>query len=254
MLCLTIVGWSAYPSFAAGAEPKEPKQRKSAASKAAAKSKSKAAEPFKLVATVFVNDQTIESPVYFLGDRAVEFTEDLDSEVEVVYDFQNMTWRDTKEARTVSLSECEKWAKETYDKSQASLAKVKDPKLHAFSEAMLDPKFKVAAKGNALMLTNDATTFEIRSTEKLPKDQLDRLYALNKLDAYRKAMFQKKFGPFMKLALEKELTKRRMFPSETTLTMHTPSADVTVKTTLRIEQMSEQELDRVGKVLAKESP
>lgn len=41
-------------------------------------------------------------------------------------------------------------------------------------------------------------------------------------------MVQKEFGPFMKLAVEKELTKRRMFPSETTLTMHTPNADITV--------------------------
>jgi hypothetical protein len=206
------------------------------------------AEPFKLDVTVSAGDETARATIYLVGQHAVEFAEGK-SEPEAVYDLREMSWRDLSSRRTVRLTDCEVWAKATVERTKTSLAKTADPKLRRFVEAQLDPQFKVREGDGKLTLANDVFKFEIRSKQSVTEKQRDLFFRYDTLNAYRKAMLERKLAPFPQLAVGKELAARDMVPNEMTLTVTTSDEPVRLRVELRVSPVSAKEKERVSAVI-----
>jgi hypothetical protein len=111
----------------------------------------------------------------------------------------------------VSLDQCETWAKETKEKSSKSKVSIPD-KIRPFIEWTLNPTFDVKATDTALTLTSGKVDYEITG-EKSDRD-LTNYFRYARLNAYKKAMTERKFPPFAELKVLKELEQRKMIPTE----------------------------------------
>jgi len=207
-------------------------------------------DPFKLVSTLASEGQETKFTIYFFGKHAVEFADGVDSKPVVIYDLGADSWREMSPARSVKLSDCEAWAKASAERSRASLTKVKDADLRRFLEGMLDPKFVVTAEKGRLQMVSDVLRYDVRSKQSPPKAQRDLLYAYDRLNAYRKAMQERKFPPFAQLAVTKELSAREMWPSAMTMEVSPPKGKVRLQVNTEVQALTTEERARVKAVVS----
>jgi hypothetical protein len=203
-------------------------------------------DSFKLNTAVTAGGQELfAATIFFVGHYAVEFTGESESEPLVIYNLHDMSWRDIPQRRTVRISDCKAWAKASAERSRATLAKAPDPGFRRFVEAMLNPQFTAAMKNDKLTLTNDVVKYEIESTQNVSKARLAKFFAYDILNAYRKAMVDRKLPPFPQLAVDEELKARGMAPNEMNITITTPQAAVRLRATVHVNPLAAEEKERV---------
>ena len=209
------------------------------------------AKPFKIAMEVSAGDEGAEVDVFFVGDAAIQLNNDDPPSVLVHYDLKDMSWRDPPKKQKVRLADGVAWAEASAKKSRQSLQKVADPKTKKFAALTLDPSFETKLDGETLVMTNEAFEYRISSDQKFAEGQKTRFFAYDHLNAYRKAMTDRKLPPFAQLVVTKELEKRAMIPSRLELTIRARERDFKLVSKLRIEEMSAEENRLVADALSR---
>ena len=210
-------------------------------------------EPFKVEIKASADEREAGAVVYFIGRYAVEFVHGSDSKPEAIYDLEEMSWRDRSPLGTLRLADCQAWAKASAGRSRASIARTTDPELRRFIELMLDPQFKVTTEEDRVILINDVLMYEIHSTQTLSKANRDRFFSYDTLNAYRKAMVERKLPPTPQLEIDKEMAARKLVPSEIICTITTPNGKLRLKINLQVGPMSAEETGRMESLVLKQN-
>jgi hypothetical protein len=205
-----------------------------------------AGTPFKALIEVRAGEERIPVAVYFAEHFAVEFDPEDNAQVVAVYDLDRMTWTEFSPPRTVTLNDCEAWARASVQRTEQSLARSTDERLNKFIRLTLDPQFEVAEQDNALLIKNEIFAFSISDPQPVSDQQRAQFFAYDRLNAYRKAIVERKFGPQAQLAVLDELEKRGFVPGSIELQVSTPAGPVKLATTMRVTEMTPDEKKRVA--------
>jgi hypothetical protein len=124
------------------------------------------------------------------------------------FDLKNQRWQHDESKEWVTLSQCDSWATQSKDKSRTSNASVPEH-VRAFVEWSLDPKFEIESTQDMLTMTSGQVDYKI-AVEKSDGDS--NYYRYARLNAYKKAMTERKLPPFAELLVLEELERRRLMP------------------------------------------
>ncbi len=161
--------------------------------------------------------------IYFVGRHVFEFEGDADAELVAVYDLDKEMWHEVRKSEAVDMAKVRAWLKRSEERTAKSL---ENPGLSAevkrLAKAMLQPDFQVSASGNVLTLKNEFMAYQVTGVPIAGQGKIG-LFAWDRLNAYRKAMLERKLPPHPQLAVTAELEKRRLFPAQMVLTLSVPS-------------------------------
>lgn len=125
------------------------------------------------------------------------------------FDLKTQRWQDSLSKRWVSLEQCETWAKQSKEKSAKSKLSIPES-VRPFIEWSLDPKFKVEASDAEIKLTSGQVDYKITVIK--PGTDLTNYFRYARLNAYKKAMTERKLPPFAELEVLGELERRKLMP------------------------------------------
>lgn len=126
------------------------------------------------------------------------------------FDLKNQRWQHAESKQWVSLAQCEAWAKQSKEKSANSAASIPE-NFRPFVEWSLSPKFNVEATDSAITLTSGQVDYAITVTK--TGADLTNYYRYARLNAYKKAMTERKLPPFAELKVLEELERRKLMPT-----------------------------------------
>lgn len=129
------------------------------------------------------------------------------------FDLKNMRWEHEASKQWVTLAMCEDWSKKSL--ALANKSEKRDelpPKFVEFLEWSLDPKFKVEEKDGVITMISGQVDYTIKVEKK--EYELTPLFKYSKLNAYKKAMTQRKMAPYAELKVMEELQRRNVMPVE----------------------------------------
>jgi len=191
----------------------------------------------------------IDVTIFFSSHYAVEFDPDDPEEPVVVYDLESLSWRDFSPARTITMKHCEAWQKASADISRKSIAKVMDPTLKKFIEFMLNPRFKTTRDGDTIEMDNDAFTYRMTDPLALSARQRSRFFAYDRLNAYRKAMIERKLPPTAQLAVDGELERQNFVPGIIDVAVRAPNGQINMTMRVRLAQLGPDDAERVAEAI-----
>lgn len=125
------------------------------------------------------------------------------------FDLKNQRWQHADSGQWVSLAQCETWAKQSKEKTSNSTASLPE-KVRPFVGWSLSPTFEVEATNTTLKLTSGQVDYEIAVTES--DSDLTNYFRYARLNAYKKAMTERKLPPFAELKVLEELERRKLMP------------------------------------------
>lgn len=125
------------------------------------------------------------------------------------FDLKNQRWQDAESEQWVSLAQSEAWAKQSKEKSTKSVAAIPED-IRPFVEWSLSPDFKVETKDSAITLTSGQVDYAIIVTKS--DSDLTNYFRYARLNAYKKAMTERKLPPFAELKVLEELERRKLMP------------------------------------------
>jgi hypothetical protein len=137
------------------------------------------------------------------GDTAIAKVADVTER----FDLKNQRWQHDESKQWVPLSECETWAKQSKERSIKSVASAPE-KVRPFIQWSLDPKFEISHTDNTLTLTSGQVDYKIVAEK--PNRDLSGYYRYARLNAYKKAMTERKLPPFAELLVLEELERRKL--------------------------------------------
>ena len=126
------------------------------------------------------------------------------------FDLKNQRWQHAESKQWVSLAQCEAWARQSKEKSTKSAASIPE-KVRPFVEWSLSPKFKIEAKDSVITLTSGQVDYTITATK--TDSDLTNYFRYARLNAYKKAMTERKLPPFAELEVLEELERRKLMPT-----------------------------------------
>lgn len=126
------------------------------------------------------------------------------------FDLKQQRWQHNESKQWVTLSQSEAWAKQSKEKASSSVVSIPE-KMRSFIRWSLDPTFETTASDTTLTLTSGQVDYKI-VVEKTDRD-LTTYFQYAKLNAYKKAMTERKLPPFAELRLIEELEHRKMMPT-----------------------------------------
>lgn len=126
------------------------------------------------------------------------------------FDLKQQRWEDDESKQWVTLSQCEAWARQSKERSSKSKESIPET-IRPFLLWSLDPTFEIAATDTTLTLTSGQVDYKIVG-ERTNADLKD-YFRYSKLNAYKKAMTQKKLPPFAELRVIEELERRKLMPT-----------------------------------------
>jgi hypothetical protein len=132
------------------------------------------------------------------------------------FDLKNQTWLDPKTSQWISLSQCRDWAEQSKAKSLTS-AKGAPENIRPFLLWSLDPTFQVEKTDDVLRLTSGQVDYVIQGKASQTETEMYFRYAV--LNAYKKAMTERKLPPFAELKAIEEMKKLGHIPRLMTVTM-----------------------------------
>lgn len=189
----------------------------------------------------------VKTSLLFISRHAVEL--DAENAPSALFDLDNQTWREIDSKTLVKLEEAEQWARNSAEKTRASLDKVQDPEIRRFVESLLEPKFSIEEEGKTLTLKNEFLTYRIPDGEKLNETQSKAFFAYDKLNALRKAYNQRKLPPYPQLAVTKELESRSLLPKTIEFSMKTKAASQNLKISIARGDLSPEDKERASKII-----
>ena len=107
------------------------------------------------------------------------------------------------------MSQCETWARQSKEKSSNSAVTIPEP-IRSFVQWSLDPTFEVEETDTTLTLTSGQVDYTI--TGQKTDSDLTSFFLYARLNAYKKAMTERKLPPFAELKVLAELERRNMRP------------------------------------------
>ncbi|MBM4034650.1 MAG: hypothetical protein FJ291_23140 [Planctomycetes bacterium] len=183
--------------------------------------------------------------VYFLGRHVFEFEGDADGELVAVYDLDKEMWHEVRKGEAVDMAEVREWLKQSEERTAKSAA---NPRVSAdvkrLTKAMVQPDFEVSASGNSLTLKNEFVTYQVTGVPIATEGKI-ALFAWDRLNAYRKAMVERKLPPHSQLAVTGELEKRRLFPAQMVLALSLPSGSASFTMRLEVLPLSAEERAKI---------
>lgn len=125
------------------------------------------------------------------------------------FDLSKQSWWHDGFNQWVTLAQCEAWAEESKQRSTNSAASI--PKaIRPFVLWSLDPQFEIAETKTSLTLTSGQVDYDI-VVEQTEAD-LTAFFRYARLNAFKKAMAEKKLPPFAELRVIDELEVRQLKP------------------------------------------
>jgi len=132
-----------------------------------------------------------------------------------VFNLKQMSWLDTTNG-WVTLEHCKKWVEQSKTKSKKGIDSAPEH-LRAFLVWSLSPTFNVEKSNSNLRLTSGQVDYIIEG--KVTSDNVDGYFRYAALNAYKKAMVEKKLPPFSELKAIDEMKKLGHIPRTITVTM-----------------------------------
>jgi hypothetical protein len=125
------------------------------------------------------------------------------------FDLKNQRWQHADSGQWVSLGQCETWAKQSKEKSSNSTASIPE-QARPFVAWSLSPTFEVEVTNTKLKLTSGQVDYEIVVTKS--GSDTSNYFRYARLNAYKKAMTERKLPPFAELKVLEELERRKLMP------------------------------------------
>jgi hypothetical protein len=153
--------------------------------------------------------------------------------------------------QTIRWQDCEDWAKASVERTRKSLASSSDQTFNKFAELLLDPKFVVTSDAESVTLSNDVMTY--RASQPMPLDAQQRkmFFTYDRLNAYRKALAERKVPPTPQIAVDDELDKREFAPGVIDFSLKTPNGTTAITIKAHIVDLTPDELQFVTDVIEK---
>jgi len=132
------------------------------------------------------------------------------------FDIKRMRWFDEKSLQWVTLADSKKWA----SRSKAQTKKSADSAaghVRPFLLWSLEPSFKVDKSNGSLRLTSGQVDYVIEG--EASKTNVDEFFRYAVLNAYKKAMTERKLAPFSELKAIAEMKSLRHIPRKISITM-----------------------------------
>jgi hypothetical protein len=177
------------------------------------------------------------------------------SETFDLFDLQAMAWFDTDLRRWVDLNFCQQWEKGTIERTKLELSKASDNDVAAFVEASINPRFRIEKKTDGdVVASNSHFTYVITPNAEIPSDQLNRYIAYDRLNAYQKAMKERKLPPTVQLAVDDIMAQEKIFPKHLEMRMKTNHGDVVAATDTQLRGAESTEIEQLKKIVATSQP
>ncbi|TWT77401.1 hypothetical protein Pla123a_20620 [Posidoniimonas polymericola] len=126
------------------------------------------------------------------------------------FDLKGTRWLDGRSGVWVTLAQCEAWAKQTVAITKQSVADA-PANIRQFVSWTIEPSFEIQDRGaGTLTLTSGVVDYAIAGEQR--EEGLSNFFRYAKLNAYKKAMVERKVAPFAELKVIEELERRRLFP------------------------------------------
>ena len=118
---------------------------------------------------------------------------------------KELAWLHEESKQWVTLQQCKQWAQQAKEKTMTSSESVPE-EVRGFVEWSVEPAFKIAEKDSKIILTSGVVDYTVVG-EKSDHD-LRPYFRYARLNAYKKAMTERKLPPFAELLVIKELESR----------------------------------------------
>lgn len=132
------------------------------------------------------------------------------------FNLKDMSWLDESTGKWITLAQCQKWAEQTREKTKKSTAAA-PAHVRAFVEWSLDPIFKAVKTEESLKLTSGQVDYVIEG--EASKTEVDAYFRYALLNAYKKAITEKKLPPFSEVKAIEEMKSLGRIPQKITVAM-----------------------------------
>lgn len=146
------------------------------------------------------------------GDIA---TASVDGETER-FNLKQMSWLDARTDKWTTLAQCKEWAEQSKARTLKS-ADSAPAHIRPFLVWSLEPSFKVTKSNDTLRLTSGQVDYFINGTAS--KANTDAYFRYAVLNAYKKAMVEKKLPPYSELKAIEEMKTLGRIPGSISVTM-----------------------------------
>jgi hypothetical protein len=205
---------------------------------------------YKVIVIAQMGRDVSEQHIFFWDKFAVLTTGDLDQAM-AAFDLGALNWYEIDANQVISLAECESWAAASAETTEASLADMEDGFDKEFVETMLHPDFLIRApEPGTLVFQTKLLVYEVSSAQSIPSDLMAPFFTYDRLNSCREAMLTRDLPPFHRWAVMDGLETREMFPSDMAMTAKTPEGAVVVESTAVVEELTDQEQERLETMLS----
>lgn len=132
------------------------------------------------------------------------------------FNLKEMSWLDTTRSNWMTLEQCKRWAEESKVKSRKS-TEIAPAEIRQFITWSLDPTFNVDKTNDTLRLTSGQVDYVIEG--QASKKSVEKFFRYAILNAYKKAMTEKKLPPFAELNAITEMEKLGYIPQKISITI-----------------------------------
>jgi hypothetical protein len=146
------------------------------------------------------------------GDLA---TARVENEIEQ-FNLKNQSWLDAKTGKWTTLTQCKEWAEQSKAKSLKS-ADAAPANIRPFLLWSLNPTFKIEKTNGLVRLTSGQVDYVIEG--QASKTEVEKYFQYAVLNAYKKAMTERKLPPFSELKAIAEMSSLGKIPGKITVAM-----------------------------------
>jgi hypothetical protein len=132
------------------------------------------------------------------------------------FNLKEMSWLDERTSQWITITRCKEWADQSKAKTKKSADSV-PAQVRPFLLWSLEPTFKVAKSNDTLRLTSGQVDYVIEG--QASKTNVDGYFRYAVLNAYKKAMTEKKLPPFSELKAIEEMKTLGRIPRKISVTM-----------------------------------
>jgi hypothetical protein len=132
------------------------------------------------------------------------------------FNLNEMSWLDEKTNQWITVTQCKEWANQSKARSLKSSGSAPAP-FRSFLLWSVDPAFKVENSNGALRLTSGQVDYVIEG--EASKTDVDGYFRYAVLNAYKKAITDKKLPPFAELKAIEEMKKLGHIPARISITI-----------------------------------
>jgi hypothetical protein len=132
------------------------------------------------------------------------------------FNLKDQSWLNPETAKWTTLAQCKEWAEQSKAKSLKS-ADTAPANIRPFVLWSLNPTFKVEKANDTLRVTSGQVDYVIEG--QASKSNAEKYFRYAVLNAYKKAMTERKLPPFSELKAITEMSNLGHIPRKITVTM-----------------------------------